>query len=479
MENELSSSSFFTIPFNHIVLNQSLPYDLFVNSSILPGKDRFVRVVKTTDIIDEQSVKELRVKYHQLYIKENHRTKYLRSLVGHDDLSDSTKTTVIKESALHYLETIFDQSHEFTTEILNDTINDCREVVETLVDVIQDYSVDRLYQLIAELSYHDFYTYDHSINVSMYCVCIYQNLNSKAKRKALLLAGMAGLLHDLGKLHISTSIINYPGKLSDEQFKEIRKHPGTGKDLLLGQEVSCEGINLNILAQAIHEHHENYNGTGYPEGKKGRNIHILARIIALADFFDAITTKRSYHEVLTIEKAVDVMAKSSGIKLDPDLFFLFMAMLKKLALKDRTPLMIDYDFDPCQPHSLLPAIPELSHKKEELDFGKIYREIQRDDQKKAIQSNLEDKSTKIEKSSIKAPIQDDSLSFIDQEKLNQYGKRLVEEFEKSLNLGRVVAKQPLFNNMEKRKPKGQFGKVISLTPIIPSKTTPPEKKDNH
>src|SRR5690606_13361046 len=105
-----------------------------------------------------------------------------------------------------------------------------------------------------------------------------------------------------------TTIINNPGKLSDDDFAEIKKHPGYGNDLIKESHCNCEGVDFEIIRRVVYEHHENFNGTGYPRGISGEKIHEMARITAIADFFDAITTKRSYHEALSTEDALAVMA---------------------------------------------------------------------------------------------------------------------------------------------------------------------------
>ena len=99
-------------------------------------------------------------------------------------------------------------------------------------------------------------------------------------------------------------------------------------------------------------------------------IHFLARITAIADFFDAITTKRSYADVLSVEDAIHVMEKTRGTKLDPKLFDVFVKHAKVLFKKGKNHLQLAEDFDPCQPHQELP-LEEVTHLKEAEDFGKI------------------------------------------------------------------------------------------------------------
>jgi HD-GYP domain-containing protein (c-di-GMP phosphodiesterase class II) len=205
----------------------------------------------------------------------------------------------------------------------------------------------------------------------MYCISIYRAINPRAKRKELVHAGLGGLLHDLGKIKIPTQILNKPGGLSDEEYQTMKQHPSFGIDLLLSGLEIAEDIDLKIIGRVIHEHHENFNGTGYPRKLKGKDeIHLLARICTIADFFDAITTKRSYGEVLSIPEAINTMRKFRGIKLDPDLFDGFEAHVKFVKTELTRDLILLDNFDPTLPYASLP-IEEVKHFGKELDFGKI------------------------------------------------------------------------------------------------------------
>jgi HD-GYP domain-containing protein (c-di-GMP phosphodiesterase class II) len=351
--------SFFSISFDFVILEKSIPYDLYINSSAVAGKEKFVRIFPLDGTLLTEDVATFKKKYHQLYILESQRDLYLKSLIDCENVSPSEKTEVIKDSAIIYLNKIFDDSKEFTTELLGEAISGCRDSVESMIDVINDYDVKQVQDLIGSLSFHDFYTYDHSINVSMYCISIFKALKPNAPRDEVTMAGLGGLLHDLGKIKIPTHIINNPGKLSDEDFNEIKKHPGYGKELLEESEGSYEmpGVDFKIIKRVIFEHHENYNGTGYPNKITGTDIHVLARITAIADFFDAITTKRSYHNVLTIPEAIQLMQKTVGKKIDPKIFEIFKNNVNKFSepLAKSNKILPD-DFDPCSPHEELPLM---------------------------------------------------------------------------------------------------------------------------
>jgi HD-GYP domain-containing protein (c-di-GMP phosphodiesterase class II) len=364
--------SYFSVRYDLILVGLPIAYDLFVNSSSLKEKEKFVRIFPTGGVLSKEDLEEYHRKYIQLYVPEDQRRVYLRSLVK-TEADDVKKTTVIKTAALEYLHNIFDKGKDqFSTEYLSESIDGCKEVVGAMVDVLDHHNIDSLRNLIGNLSFHDFYTYDHSINVSMYCITIYKALNPKATRRELIHAGLGGLLHDLGKVKIPTHILNNPGGLTDEEYQMIKKHPDFGLDLLLNGHCEVDGeIDLKIIARVVHEHHENYDGTGYPKKLKGKEqIHLLARVCTIADFFDAITTKRSYSQVLTIPEAMNTMRKFRGIKLDPVIFDVFDNHVRYVKADATRDLKLSDEFDPTLPYAVLP-IEEIKQFKKEMDFGKI------------------------------------------------------------------------------------------------------------
>jgi len=363
--------SFFSVRYDLIHVNQIVNYDLYVNSSALKDKEKFVKIFPAGDLLTKADLEEFHTKYIQLYVPEDQRRVYLRSLI-HSEVDDLSKTEVIKSAALDYLHNIFDKKEEFSTEYLSKNIDACKEVVGAMVDVLDQHSIESLRNLIGNLSFHDFYTYDHSINVSMYCISIYKAINPKATRNELIHAGLGGLLHDLGKIKIPTNILNNPGGLTDEEYLEIKKHPDFGLDLLLSGHIKVEtDIDLNVVARVVHEHHENFDGTGYPRKLKGKSeIHLLARICTIADFFDAITTKRSYNQVLPLTDAMNTMRRFRGIKLDPEIFDIFDSNVHYVKSDFGKELKLSDSFDPTLPYSTLP-LEEVRSFEKGLNFGKI------------------------------------------------------------------------------------------------------------
>jgi HD-GYP domain-containing protein (c-di-GMP phosphodiesterase class II) len=130
----------------------------------------------------------------------------------------------------------------------------------------------------------------------------------------------ASILHDIGKIGISASILNKEGKLTDEEFDEIKKHPVIAYNILKDVEFLKSGLN------GILQHHERYDGKGYPHGIKGKEICIFARIMCVADAFDAMTSDRPYRKGMSMENALKEIERCKGTQFDPEIADLLISM---------------------------------------------------------------------------------------------------------------------------------------------------------
>lgn len=158
--------------------------------------------------------------------------------------------------------------------------------------------------LINTLEAKDKYTVGHSQRVEKYAEVIAQGVNLPKDQIALV--KMAALLHDIGKIGIPDNIINKPGKLTEEEWVNIKKHPAKGTQILTPIDY------LKKAREFVINHHEHFDGSGYPAGLKGDEIPIEAQIISIADTFDAITTGRHYKRAVSFGEAVDEILKNKG-----------------------------------------------------------------------------------------------------------------------------------------------------------------------
>lgn len=167
-----------------------------------------------------------------------------------------------------------------------------------------------MHNLIAATEAKDEYTAGHNYRVAMYGLQLAQAMNLDAEQLRALVRG--GLIHDVGKIRVPGEILNKPGKLTPEERSVIEHHPVTGYDM-------CNYIGfMSEELSVIRHHHEKWDGTGYPDKLKGTEIPLLARILAIADVYDALTSRRAYREPWSHERALQVIVEDSGTHFDPD-----------------------------------------------------------------------------------------------------------------------------------------------------------------
>lgn len=175
----------------------------------------------------------------------------------------------------------------------------------------------------------DQYTHGHSLRVTLYSLALAKKLN--LPDSLLEEIETTGLLHDIGKIAIPEKILLKPGKLTEEEFEIIKKHPELGEHLI-------NGIGkLKLISNWLKYHHERYDGKGYPEGLKGEEIPISSRIIAIADTYDAMTSTRSYRPALSHEEAISEIARCSGTQFDPKLAEIFISISEEIDMIKQDP----------------------------------------------------------------------------------------------------------------------------------------------
>ena len=172
---------------------------------------------------------------------------------------------------------------------------------------------------VARLKNADTYTYMHSVAVSALMVALARQLGLSAHQ--IKRAALAGLLHDMGKVYTNPDILNKPGALLDEEFAHMQLHPVQGH-ALLQQSIS----DAEVLDACLH-HHERLDGKGYPHGLRGAEVHLMARMTAICDVYDAITSNRPYKSGWSPAIALQRMAQWCGTHLDKHIFSAFVKTL--------------------------------------------------------------------------------------------------------------------------------------------------------
>ena len=174
--------------------------------------------------------------------------------------------------------------------------------------------------LLTIINAKDNYTYGHSQRVARWADRLAEGLGLGHEERIWLHYG--AFLHDIGKIELDHHILNKPARLTEEEWALVRRHPVWGSEIIRGIE------ELRPVVPVVLFHHENYDGTGYPEGRKGDDIPLLARILRIVDSFDAITTARPYRRARTVEEAVAELRRGAGSLYDPRLVEEFVRVLR-------------------------------------------------------------------------------------------------------------------------------------------------------
>ncbi len=293
--------------------HRSLPFDLFISIG-----GRLIHYLRAGDKLSASKIDHFEKKApEQFYILASERANYqnfVRDGLMSDELDTKQKATLLRESTMVLVEELFERPD------IENALRDARQVVDDFV-AFMDSDAAAMVNLIG-LSSHDFYTYNHSIDVSIYSLGLGQFVGFSGNDLKEL--GLGGLFHDIGKRYISLDIICKAGPLTDEEWSEMQKHPQYGLQIL-----AEHNSTQNIMACAF-EHHESMQGNGYPQQLTADEIHPMARVVSVADTYDALTTKRSYNDPMLPTDAIDLMTGKLGGRYDPEVLKALVAIFQKL-----------------------------------------------------------------------------------------------------------------------------------------------------
>jgi HD-GYP domain-containing protein (c-di-GMP phosphodiesterase class II) len=186
---------------------------------------------------------------------------------------------------------------------------------------LQDLNKDIIRSYARAVEAKDVYTRGHSERVAAYA--LHLGIKAGVMDDELEKLYIGGVLHDIGKIGVPDHILNKPGRLTDEEFAVIKRHPVIGKEIL------SQVFFLKDIFPLVYYHHERLDGSGYPEGKTGEELPFLCKILSVADVFEALTSDRAYRRALPLDKVEEIMFSMSGSHLDSDLLEMWFKLVRE------------------------------------------------------------------------------------------------------------------------------------------------------
>jgi putative nucleotidyltransferase with HDIG domain len=183
------------------------------------------------------------------------------------------------------------------------------EKLQKMNEELDEANLGLLETLGAVIDAYDMFTYGHSTQVAVYAAALAEKLNIPPAERSLIVK--AALVHDLGKVAVMDSIISKPGALTEEEFRQVKRHPEVGAQIVSRMK------GFKDLVSLVRHHHERWDGKGYPDGLAGDEIVLGARILALADSLDAMFSTRPYRPARNYKEILTEVARCSGTQFDP------------------------------------------------------------------------------------------------------------------------------------------------------------------
>lgn len=310
-------------------MNENHEYIKIRVGSLLPGQaitfnlyvllnTRHVLYLRAGEVLAKDKITQLEEKgSDSFYIETKDRQAfkdYIHNKMNSDELDARQKAFLLKESSFHLVEELFEKPD------IDEALSESKEIIRDFVSYV-DQEPEGVAHLIG-LSSHDFYTYNHSLDVSIYAIGLAKIIGFSGDE--LVEMGRGGIFHDIGKRKVDPNIICKKGPLDDHEWAQMQKHPQYGLEILNEHDVS------DAVIAACFEHHENFLGNGYPQGLDGEDIHPFGRIISIVDCYDAMTTKRSYNEPMAPLEAMEFMKTKLIQKFDPDFLNAMYSILFQL-----------------------------------------------------------------------------------------------------------------------------------------------------
>jgi len=254
-----------------------------------------------------------------VFVKSDQRKEYMRyvesnlaTILADEDVETVEKASLIYEAASGIVEDLSRNPEDPAI------IERSRSLVENMIDILQ--TTKGFIRAILSVFSGATGIYNHSVNVTLYSLALANRLGMDVEGVTDL--GLAALFHDIGKVRVDKSILEKPGKLTDEEVHLVRMHPEWGLQIV----ARAPGL-PDAIRRVVHEHHEQCDGKGYPQGLVKDEIHPFARIVAMINVFDELTTKRPYRQASSFFEALRIMRDEMAGAFEHEMWRQFVLML--------------------------------------------------------------------------------------------------------------------------------------------------------
>jgi HD-GYP domain-containing protein (c-di-GMP phosphodiesterase class II) len=320
-EKAKTTADFQPIPLHSLRTNTITNFDIYIEVSEPTDPGKFV-LYRNRDIpfLEDTREKLLDHGTDVLYIDASDRKEYqvylesnLEAIIEDEDVPPAEKSKAAYECATGLVEGLLDDPRS------GEHVKRAKPFISSLVNYMLNDS-HAFFNLMASISF-DYCTYTHCVNVAVFGIALAHRLG-RYSQHTINTIGSGLILHDVGKGLIDQRILNKQGPLNKREWAVMKQHPAEGARLLqtVG-EVSEQALII------VEDHHEKLDGSGYPRGLKGDAIHQYARIAAIADIFDALTTQRPHRPAMRSFPALEIMRNEMGEAIDRDLFREFVLLL--------------------------------------------------------------------------------------------------------------------------------------------------------
>jgi len=294
-------------------------FDLFMQVE----QDKYVLYLSRENVLTEKDLAKLtEKKISRLYVSSEQESDYrqyveqhLSEIIRDPSIPTEKKSRIVYETSTSVVEDVFKEPR-------TETIQRSKEVISSTVSLIL--SDDDATRKLMRLTSHDYYTYTHSVNVCVFSVALAKRVFPSMTDDEFQRLGAGFALHDIGKSRIPLTILNKRGPLDEAEWDLMRTHSAESANIL--KETGHLTNEARIIA---FQHHERIDGTGYPRQLRGREIHKFAKICAIADVFDALTTNRAYRGAMNSFDALNIMKGEMYDHFSKEYFDTFVLLFAK------------------------------------------------------------------------------------------------------------------------------------------------------